>query len=101
MFGSNFGAVHTAGAADSVFALASSARTIVADRALFRVRIAVGFGISNARHVRAVGLHADGAIVGSALVRRLDDARLKGDDPVAVATEFVRTLRGSPAIASQ
>ena len=65
------------------------------------VRIAVGFGISNAQHVRAVGLHADGAIVGSALVRRLDDARLKGDDPVAVATEFVRTLRGSPAIASQ
>ena len=46
MFGSNFGAVHTAGAADSV--LASSARTIVADRALFRVRIAVGFATARA-----------------------------------------------------
>jgi tryptophan synthase alpha chain len=70
-------------------------------RAIAPVRIAVGFGISNAQHVRAVGAHADGAIVGSALVRRLDEARVKGDDSVAVATEFVRALRGSTTIASQ
>lgn len=33
--------------------------------------LAVGFGLSNAEHVREVSLHADGAIVGSALINRI------------------------------
>ena len=36
--------------------------------------LAFGFGISRAEHVRAVVRHADAAIVGSALVRRLGEA---------------------------
>src|SRR6185369_11091222 len=36
--------------------------------------LVVGFGISSAAHVRQVGQHADGAIVASALIDRLDDA---------------------------
>lgn len=40
--------------------------------------IACGFGISTAEHVRAVVAHADGAIVGSALVRRIQEAGAEG-----------------------
>lgn len=50
--------------------------------------IACGFGISTAEHVAAVVRHADAAIVGSALVRRLDDAT----DPASEAEAFTREL---------
>ena len=46
--------------------------------------LAVGFGVSTGEHVRAVCRHADGAIVGSSLVRRL----AAGED----AGEVVRGL---------
>lgn len=42
--------------------------------------IAVGFGIGSREHVRSVLEHADAAIVGSALVRRLEDAEAPGDE---------------------
>ncbi|HED53047.1 MAG TPA: tryptophan synthase subunit alpha [Phycisphaerales bacterium] len=54
--------------------------------------IAVGFGISNPGHVRAVVAHADAAIVGSALIRRIDDAVQTGQDPALEAKAFVGTL---------
>ncbi len=54
--------------------------------------IAAGFGISSADHVRAVVRHADGAIVGSALVRRLHEASQRGGDPVGDGEAFVRDL---------
>lgn len=57
------------------------------------IPIAAGFGISTADHVRAVSSHVDGAIVGSAIVRRMTDAIARGDDPVAAAVELVRGLR--------
>lgn len=50
--------------------------------------IAAGFGVSSASHVSAVTAHADGAIVGSALVRRMESAV----DPVAAAVSFTREL---------
>lgn len=50
--------------------------------------IACGFGISSAEHVREVVHHADAAIVGSALVRRL----ARADDPPAEAERFVAQL---------
>ena len=45
-------------------------------------------GISKPEHVRAVAKHADAAIVGSALVRRMSEA----DDPVGAARDFVGSL---------
>lgn len=52
--------------------------------------IACGFGISTADHVRSVVTHADAAIVGSALVRRLKaDPRT---DAAEAASAFVREL---------
>lgn len=53
--------------------------------------LAVGFGISQPEHVKAVTDCADAAIVGSALVRRMADA----DDPVTAATGLVRQLAGA------
>ncbi|MDG2423101.1 MAG: tryptophan synthase subunit alpha [Phycisphaerales bacterium] len=50
--------------------------------------IAAGFGIATPEHVRQVNEHADAAIVGSALVRRMTEA----DDPAAAAIEFTRHL---------
>ena len=56
--------------------------------------LAVGFGIATPEQVRAVVQQADAAIVGSALVRRIHDAREAGDDPAAAAERFVAELAG-------
>jgi len=53
----------------------------------------VGFGISTAEHVRSVCSVADGAIIGSALVRRImqaEDARATSDAIVQTAADAVR-----------
>ncbi|MEE2906462.1 MAG: tryptophan synthase subunit alpha [Planctomycetota bacterium] len=55
--------------------------------------IAAGFGIATPEHVRLVTEHADAAIVGSALVRRMAEA----DDAPAAALEFTRLLSGGLA----
>jgi tryptophan synthase alpha chain len=47
--------------------------------------VCAGFGIRSAAHVRDVGRHAAGAIVGSALVEKLE----QGED----AAMFLRALR--------
>ncbi|MEO6063691.1 MAG: tryptophan synthase subunit alpha, partial [Thermoflexales bacterium] len=51
--------------------------------------IAVGFGVSTAAHVRAIGRIADGVIVASALILAAGAAA----DPAAAAYEFVKALR--------
>ncbi len=56
--------------------------------------IACGFGISTPEHVRAVVQHADAAIVGSALVRRMSEADAGGQNPVEHAADFCRQLAG-------
>lgn len=57
-------------------------------RELTDLPIAVGFGISTAEHVAAVTSVADAAIVGSALVRRMSEAK----DPVSAAGAFTAEL---------
>jgi tryptophan synthase alpha chain len=51
--------------------------------------IAVGFGISNAEHVRAVGEFADAAIIGSALV-----ALIEKTEPTEAAAAVGRFIAG-------
>jgi len=51
-------------------------------RSRTKLPLAVGFGISTAAHVRAVVHHADAAIVGSSLVKRL----AQGDASAAPAS---------------
>lgn len=54
--------------------------------------IACGFGVSTAEHVRAVVKHADAAIVGSAIVRKMTEVHEAGGDAVGAAAECVRGL---------
>ena len=51
--------------------------------------IVVGFGVSTAAHVRAIGRFADGVIVASALIRAAGEAA----DPAAAAYDFVKALK--------
>ena len=55
--------------------------------------LVVGFGISTAAHVRQVGQHADGAIVASALINRIDQA--PAADRAEAAAGFLRELQAS------
>ena len=66
-------------------------------RAVSGKPVVVGFGISNADHVRMVCSEADGAIIGSALVRRIMEAQDRGDDSDAIvraASDAVREWMG-------
>ncbi len=48
-------------------------------RALARIPVCAGFGISTAKQVTALAGHADGVVVGTALIKALD----RGEDPAA------------------
>jgi tryptophan synthase alpha chain len=54
--------------------------------------LAVGFGISRPDHVQQVGEHAQGAIVGAALINYID--RLPDAEKPAAGARFVKYLRG-------
>ncbi len=70
---------------------ASLPERVAAIRATTSLPIAVGFGISNPEHVRQVAVHADGIVVGSAIVKQIGEF---GKDPELVAklSAFVRPL---------
>jgi tryptophan synthase alpha chain len=56
-----------------------------------RLPVAVGFGISTAQHFRAVTKFADAAVVGSAIVRAIEQS---ATDPAEAAARLVRDLKG-------
>jgi tryptophan synthase alpha chain len=56
-----------------------------------KLPIALGFGVSNATHIAAVGEFADAAVIGSAIVGLIEKTAPK-DAPVAVA-QFIEGLR--------
>jgi tryptophan synthase alpha chain len=71
--------------------VASDAPELVARlRHFTKLPIAVGFGISNAAHVEAVGEFADAAIVGSALVSLIE--RTEKQDAARAVGDFVKGL---------
>jgi len=61
-------------------------------RAVTATPVVVGFGISRPEHVDWLRGRADGAIVASALIDRIERAE---GDPVSVAADFVRALRAA------
>src|SRR5580704_8600086 len=74
--------------------VASDAPELVARlRKFTTLPIAVGFGISNAAHVRAVGEFADAAIIGSALVALIE--RTAPEAAAAAVGEFIKGLRAN------
>jgi len=58
------------------------------------VPIAVGFGISRPEHVQAVWQEADGAVVGSALVREIEE-NISSGNVVARVAAFTQWLKGA------
>jgi tryptophan synthase alpha chain len=54
--------------------------------------VCVGFGISTPEHARAIGRYADGIVVGSALVDRIERAGTP-DEAVDSVAAFVASLK--------
>jgi tryptophan synthase alpha chain len=72
--------------------LAADARRLVERlRHFTQLPIAVGFGISTAEHVAAVGEFADAVVIGSAIVALIEKAE-QGTAPAKVAA-FLQGLR--------
>ncbi len=72
--------------------IASDAPTLVARlRAFTSLPIAVGFGISNATHVAAVAGYADAAVLGSAIVRLIEQS--KPEEAAHAVGQFLANLR--------
>lgn len=69
-------------------------------RGLTSLPIAVGFGVSKAEHVRAIGEYADGAIVGSALMRVVEEHGAAPDLPARLEA-FARQLTAPAQGAAQ
>jgi tryptophan synthase alpha chain len=59
-------------------------------RQFTKLPIAVGFGISNAQHVRAVGEFADAAVVGSAIVQLIE--KTAPEEAAAAVGRFIAEL---------
>jgi tryptophan synthase alpha chain len=51
-----------------------------------KLPVAVGFGISNAEDFRAVGNYADSAVIGSAIMRIIEESAKAGAKPESIAT---------------
>jgi len=60
-------------------------------RQFTKLPIAVGFGVSNAEHVRAVGEFADAAVIGSAIVQLIE--KTDPSEAAAAVGRFVAGLR--------
>ncbi len=61
-------------------------------RAAADIPCAVGFGISTPEQARQVAVHADGVIVGSAIVRLIAQ---HGENSVAVVAEYVKEMKAA------
>jgi tryptophan synthase alpha chain len=58
-----------------------------------RVPVCVGFGISSPGQVRELGVYCDGVIVGSAVVRKIQEG-LRSRDYVKRVAAFIKNLKG-------
>ncbi|MEO6866541.1 MAG: tryptophan synthase subunit alpha [Gaiellales bacterium] len=74
----------TTGARGSIDPRAIDLLADLRNRSAGAVPIAIGFGISTSAHVTAFAPHADGVIIGSALVDRIE----RGDEPVRFVSEL-------------
>jgi tryptophan synthase alpha chain len=64
-------------------------------RAVSRLPVALGFGVSRPEHVREVTRFADAAVVGSAIVQVIAEASGSGEDVGGAVESFVRWLKGA------
>ncbi len=59
--------------------------------------VAIGFGISTPEHVQKAARLGDGVVVGSVVVREIEEAARKGEPVVERAVQLVESLRGALA----
>jgi tryptophan synthase alpha chain len=84
-------AVSRAGVTGTQMDVSASAFTLVERARKFTdVPVAVGFGISTPEQISKVWSFADAAVVGSAIVKAIEDSI--GSDPVDAVDKFVRSL---------
>ncbi len=57
-----------------------------------RVPVALGFGISTPEHARRAARDCEGVVVGSALIREIEGALARGEDPIEAAARLTRSL---------
>ncbi|MEN6469695.1 MAG: tryptophan synthase subunit alpha [Smithella sp.] len=68
------------------------AREVGKIRKLTKMPIAVGFGISNAKQAKAIGAVADGIVIGSAVVKLIDENR-NNSELVKVISNYTREIK--------
>jgi tryptophan synthase alpha chain len=71
----------------------SVAQRVQQIRGLTQMPIGVGFGISDAQSATAVAQCADAVVIGSALIRLMEDAQKNGEDPIQKAGGFMAGIR--------
>lgn len=91
-------AISRTGITGAQVSLADEAKGLVERiRRYTQLPVALGFGISHAAHVAAVGEYADAAVIGSAIVALIEQSTAD-EAPLAVA-RFIKGLRPAPALA--
>ena len=68
------------------------AREVGKIRKLTKMPIAVGFGISNAKQAKAIGAVADGIVIGSVVVKLIDENR-NNSELVKVISNYTREIK--------
>src|SRR5207253_4885488 len=79
--------------------LAGDAKSLVARlRRFTKLPIAVGFGISTPQQFQEAGKFADAAVVGSAIVKDIEDRAAQGDAALAVC-DYIGAVIATPVCA--
>ncbi|MBP1710226.1 MAG: tryptophan synthase alpha chain [Deltaproteobacteria bacterium] len=71
---------------------ADIAREIGKIRKLTKMPIAVGFGISNAEQAKEIGAIADGIVIGSAVVKLINENR-NSDDLTEIVCKYIKNIK--------
>jgi tryptophan synthase alpha chain len=70
------------------------AREVTKIRKLTKMPIAVGFGISNAAQAKEIGALADGIVIGSAVVKLIDENR-NNSELVRIVADYTREIKNA------
>jgi tryptophan synthase alpha chain len=84
---------------DKAIAAADIGAAVARVRAASGLPVAVGFGIKTPEAAAQTALIADGVVVGSALVEKIEHAAQNGGDPVEAARQFCAALHHAIAAA--